>query len=754
MNYVFTFLLLLSGLSGWAQTTVTGRVVDARTQAPLENVLVMEPSSQNQTLTNANGYFSLVLSAAADSLLVQRASSHRSKKFALPSSGAEALYKLEPLAFALPEVVVRGYETERPLLQTAGAVGLLTAKELERFPQTSLVPALNTLPGVRMEERATASYRISIRGSSLRAPYGVRNVKMYLNGVPLVEANGTMPLNMLDAATIGRIEVIKGPAGSVYGAGTGGTILLETVRPQESSFSAGGLVGSFGLRRGFAAASVAGEKSNLLLRYDRQTLDGYREQSAMDRKTVLLSGQFYPSQKQTFSFHALYSDLFYELPGALTQSQFDQNPRAARQVNKDQNAQLSVEGLNLGLAHQYQFNDRWTNNTALFGVFSFLNHPFVTDYERNLNQSFGARTRTAYRTSLGSLPARFSLGAEAQRRFVSARQYLNNAGTPGALSFDDEVEVNEGFVFAQAEVDLPANFLLTVGASLNNLRYSIARVSEAATNPNYQQQRKIGTQFSPRVGLVKILSPQLSAHASVSTGFSPPTEAEIRPSDGSINAALQPEKGLSYESGLRGNLLDQRFSFDVVGFWFTLDETIVSRTTPSGVAVFANAGRTRQQGVEVALGYNAVQSEVAPVRLLRFWGTYTYSHFRFQNYQQKKDDFSGNELTGTAPHVAVAGVDLETGPGFYLNATANYTDQIPLTNANTVYAKAYFVLGARAGFRRDFAQTWAVDVFGGIDNATNQTYSLGNDLNGFGGRYFQAAPGQNFYGGVHLKKRF
>jgi len=755
MKYLFSFLLLLSISPVFAQSVINGRVLDARTQQPLEGAVVTVAQTGNQTFTDATGRFQLRLPANNfDSLLVQRTVSHRNQRVALPPNGRRLVVRLEPLAVALQEVVVRGYETDRPLLKTAGAIGLLSRRELERFPQTTLVPALNTLPGVRMEERATASYRISIRGSSLRAPYGVRNVKMYLNEVPLVEANGTLPLNMLDAATIGSIEVLKGPAGSVYGAGTGGTILLETVKPTESSVMAGGLVGSFGLRRGFAAASVASEKSNLLLRYDRQTLDGYREQSAMDRQTLLLSGQFQPTQKQTLSFHALYSDLFYELPGALTQEQFEANPRAARALNKDQQAQLSVEGLNLGFVHKAQFNERWSNTTSLFGVFSFLDHPFVTDYERNLNQSFGARTRTTYSTSVGELPARFTLGAEGQRRFINARQYVNNAGTPGTLSFDDEITVKEGFVFGQAEMDLPANFLLTVGASLNSLRYDIARVSEAAANPNYKQSRKIEAQFSPRVGLVKVLSPTVSAHASVSAGFSPPTEAEIRPSDGSINTALQPERGLNYETGLRGNLLNQRFTFDVVGFWFILDETIVSRTTPSGVAVFANAGATRQQGIETAVGYTILQAPEGSLSLLRLWGTYTYNRFRFRNYQQNENDFSGNRLTGTAPHVAVAGLDVETGPGFYLNATANYSAKTPLNDANTVYAPDYFLLGARTGFRRTWAQTWHVDLYGGIDNATDRDYSLGNDLNGFGNRYFQAAPGRNFYGGVQLRKSF
>ncbi|WP_192822223.1 TonB-dependent receptor [Rufibacter sp. LB8] len=753
MKYLLTCLLLLSFLSVAAQTTLTGRVLHATTRQPVQAASIGLLGSTAGTLSDAQGNFILGLPAGADSLVVSSLG-FQTKTVAVASLKNPVLVLLAPTATSLQEVVVTGYETRRPLLQTAGAIGLLSSRDLQRFSETTLVPALNTLPGVRMEERATASYRLSIRGSSLRAPYGVRNVKVYLNEIPMLEANGTIPLNMLDAATIGSVEVIKGPGGSVYGAGTGGTVLLETARTQESSASVGGLVGSYGLKKGFAAANVATENSNLQLRYDRQTLDGYREQSAMDRQTLLLSGQFYPSQKQTLSFHALYSDLFYELPGALTQAQFNDNPRAARQVNKDQRAAINVEGLNLGLVHTYHFNDNWSNTTALFGVFSFLDHPFVTDYERNLNQSFGGRTRTTYRTQLGTWATRFTLGAEAHQRFVNARQYKNNAGVPGVLNYDDEVTVREGFVFGQAEVDLPLDFLLTVGASLNKLTYGIARVSDAATNSNFTQKRSLDATFSPRVGLVKVLSPVLSAHGSISAGFSPPTEAEIRPSDGSINTALEPERGLNYELGLRGSLWQRRFTYDLVGFYFNLDETIVSRTTPSGVAVFANAGATKQQGVEVASSFLVVDKSQALVTLVKVWGTYTYNRFKFQDYQQNEKDFSGNRLTGTAPHVAVAGVDAELNVGFYLNATATYSDNVPLNDANTVYAPEYYIFGARAGFRKVFAQKWGVDFYGGVDNTTDRDYSLGNDLNGFGNRYFQAAPGRNFYSGLQLKRLF
>jgi iron complex outermembrane receptor protein len=202
---------------------------------------------------------------------------------------------------------------------------------------------------------------------------------------------------------------------------------------------------------------------------------------------------------------------------------------------------------------------------------------------------------------------------------------------------------------------------------------------------------------------------------------------------------------------VRGSALQQKLTFDLVGFWFRLNETIVSRSTETGVVVFDNAGATRQQGLEAAAAYHFIQAPKQTIIALKLWSTYAYSHFRFRNYQQNDADYSGNKLTGTPPHVWVAGLDAESRQGVYLNVTTNYTNKIPLNDANTVYADAYFLLGARGGIRRQLRNHWQAELFGGIENALDKTYSLGNDLNGFGGRYFQAAPGRNAYVGLQLK---
>ncbi|MDX5435850.1 MAG: TonB-dependent receptor [Pontibacter sp.] len=714
----------------------------------------MTASTGEQGISNENGYFSLATSTAPQRLVFSYVG-YRTETVSTPRSGQELRVLLQPDAAKLQEVVITGYETNRPLLQTAGAVSLIEREVIERFDESSIVRAVNTVPGVRMEERAPASYRISIRGSSLRSPYGIRNVKLYYDGIPFTEANGTTALNLMDAANIGGIEILKGPTGSNYGAGTGGTVLLEPRRaaPGERAFETGATVGSYGFRRYTATASVGAEKSNLLVQYTKQQYDGYRQQSAIDRDVLLLTSEFTPSEQRTLSANIVYSNLYYELPGGLTREQYEQDPRQARggmYGSVAQNASMNQQGVNIGLKQEYSFSNSLRNTTSVYGLHRFRNHPFNTDYERNTNQEFGGRTSFAYDAQLGSIGATFTVGGEFQRGFEAARTYDNNGGTPGTLRTDDEVVAKSGFAFAQSAFSLPAGFVATAAMSLNDTRYEITRLHQVGSG-NYTYTRDFEAVLSTRVALLKQLSEQVSMHASVSSGFSPPTEEEILTSDGQLNEELEAEKGTNYEVGIRGYGLNGRLGFDVVGFYFRLKETIVSRQDVSSVAVFRNVGNTDQKGLETSLGYTLLDEPTQSLSLLKVWASYTYSHFRFDEYQQDENDYSGNEMTGVAPHAATAGLDLNTRFGLYLNLTANYVDEIPLNDENTVYADSYLVAGARAGIKRQLGQHLGLEVFGGVDNLTDKKYSLGNDLNAFGARYFQPAPARNYYGGVSLK---
>jgi iron complex outermembrane receptor protein len=671
-------------------------------------------------------------------------------------------------AHALPAATVVGYGQRLPLRRTAAGVGVIDASVIQRFNESSLASAVNTLPGVRLEERATASYRISVRGSTLRSPFGVRNVKLYYFDIPFTEANGTTPLNLLDPAQLGRIEVLKGPAGSVYGAGTGGVVRLENRRPLPGTSRAqvGYSVGSYGLRRFTATAEASGKGTDYWrAQYAHQQLSGYRQQSALRREVFAVDGQVSPSTKQTLALHVLYTDINYQLPGGLTRAQWQQDPRQARPGTAAapgtvaQKAYYASQTGLLGATHEYTFSDKWSTTATLYGRASRIQTPYLVDWQRDARLEGGGRAALNYRGLLAGRVLRVQGGGEFQAAFVDSRSYQNVGGAPTTLRYDDEITTRTGFAFAQADYELPAGLLLTAGASYNRLRYQIARVSSAAASPNgYVVDEDFRPQVLPRVALLKELTANISAYASVSSGYSPPTEAELRPSDGTISRDLQAERGTSYEVGSRGTLLHSRLAFDVAIFDLELRNTIVSRSDAQGVQLFANSGTTHQRGAEAAASYWLWQQEepvptTNDVRTtgagLRAWASYAYNRFRFGSYESATgQQYGGNRLTGTAPHTLSAGLDFSERLGFYLSPTLSHQSLIPLNDANTDYAAGYWIFGGRGGWRRTVLGRLQLDLYAGVDNLGDRRYSLGNDLNAFGGRYFQPAPGRNYYGGA------
>lgn len=150
---------------------------------------------------------------------------------------------------AFKEITVTSYFNERPYLRVPSSIAIIDSTLLEKQQGGSLVSVLNSVPGVRMEERSPGSYRLSIRGSLLRSPFGVRNIKVYLDEFPLTDAGGNTYLNLLDPSIINRIEIIKGPDGSLFGANSGGVIRISPIdtHVDNTHILAGFTTGSYGL---------------------------------------------------------------------------------------------------------------------------------------------------------------------------------------------------------------------------------------------------------------------------------------------------------------------------------------------------------------------------------------------------------------------------------------------------------------------------------------------------------------------------
>lgn len=653
----------------------------------------------------------------------------------------------------LQEVVVQAYTADRAPQDVPASIGYLSQPELSRYNNASLLPAVNSIPGVRMEERSPGSYRFSVRGSSIRSPFGVRNIKAYWNGLPFTDAGGNTYLNLIDLNQVGSIEIVKGPGGSLYGAGTGGTILLNKPLIRKNLLSAAASAGSYGLQRYALGGSWYNNTVQGSAFVTHQRSEGYREQSAMERTASNVEFGLEAGSKSFLSATIFYTDLFYETPGGLNESQFKDDPSRARPATAtipgavEQNAAVYNKTFYGGISLDHQWNENLNTTTGVYGSHIDFKNPSIRNYEVRSEPNVGARSVTKYTSIRQKTKNYFTAGGEFQYLNASISVYDNDLGVKSAdASSDDQLKSALFLLFAQNDLELNDKLNITVGLSANFVNVDF----QQSIPTNLSENRNFDVVLLPRIAGLYKLSPFVSVYGSFSQGFSPPTIAELFPSRGIFDKNLNPERGDNYEVGVKGNALKKRFVYELAAYNFQLKETIVIRrdaSLPGEPEYFVNAGKTSQNGLEAQLTFHIWKERQRFFSDLKIYGSYTYNHYRFRNYFQEDDNFSGNKLTGVPPTVLFTGVDLLILRRFYLNVTSNYVDHIPLNDSNNDFSKEYFVLGARVGYTRQVLEH-RLEIFGGIDNALDKTYSLGHDLNGFGGRYYNAAPLRNYYFGI------
>ena len=739
MKHAFTLFFLLFSLELFAQIQL--KITDQITGLPLENVRVK--ADKTILRTNTSG----IVAFSGENLKITFALEGYETLEKTFASG-EFEVQLIPTVLNLSAVTVTAFESERPLLEQSAAISVVSERDFNRFNEISPVNAFNQKAGVRIEERAPASYRVSIRGSSLRSPFGVRNVKVYWNEVPFTSPDGTTALNLLDLSNIRTSEIVKGPSGSIYGAGNGGAIsLFSQPNLSENRISIDYLAGDFGLSRFRLGLSQQVGNGGIEASYVSQKSDGYREHSAVDRQVFQLGGFFPVSEKQEIRTQLLISDLDYQIPGALNEAQVTANPKQARPGSVNQNSSISQQTILLSLGHLYRFSEKTSNNTTIYLNTNNFENPFILDYKKELGFGYGARTKFTHETKLGGKALRLIAGAEFQNAITDAQNFGNRTGKADTVRFADKLRTYQGFFFQQAELNLTEKLLVTLGLSENFSGYEIDRQIDASGGKTGVQTRTFDPIVVPRAALNYRLNPFSSVYGSISSGFSPPTIDEVRTNEGSLNLDLEAEKGVNYEIGYR--LGKEKFNLELIAYYLKLDETITTFTNANGVVLFRNAGSTDQKGIEASLDYAILRNAGGFIKDFLVGTAYTGQFFTFVDYKKQTNDFSGNDLTGVPPHNVVSRLDILTRPGIYLNFTHQFTEKTPLNDANTVFQESYDLVNLRAGWVKRLGN-FDLELFAGVDNLLDESYSLGNDLNAFAGRFYQPAPTRNWYGGVKL----
>jgi iron complex outermembrane receptor protein len=544
----------------------------------------------------------------------------------------------------------------------------------------------------------------------------------------------------------------------MYGAGTGGLILMHNLEKWKPGADIEYMTGSYNLQNVFASARFGKNENKNQVTYAHNQSDGYRVQTAMRRDNVTWTSQVKASEKQELTASLLFTDMYYETPGALTLTEYNNNPKAARPAGGgfpsavNAHAAIYQKTLTTGLTNVYKFNSSFSNYTTLYGAFAQVKNPAIRNYERRNEPGFGGRSvftfnKTSELKYSGAKQntVKIIAGTEFQQAYFNTQVAKNKNGNPDTLQTNDDISYSVYSFFVQGDVNLKDNWFLTGGLSLNKTNVVFTRLNRY---PVLKQKRDYQNELAPRIALKKIISNDLSVRVTAARGFSPPTIAELLPSTGVISTDLEAEHGWNYEATISANLFHRKLLLEATGFYFKLNDALVQRHDVSGADYFVNAGDVTEKGLELTADYMTLFKGASIVDYLRIRSAYSYNHFRYGSFIKNTDDFSGKKVPSVPLNTFSAIADLEFKVGVYSNITYYAASKIFLNDVNTAVADAYNLLGWRLGWKKIWNQTRKFNLYVGVDNLLDEKYSLGNDINAAAGRYYNGAPGRNYYVGI------
>lgn len=647
----------------------------------------------------------------------------------------------------LKEISIKAYLSDQPLMSLPASVLTLNNEQLEQRNINSLLPSLNSLSGVKMEERSPGSYRLSVRGSLLRSPFGVRNLKIYFDDFPLTDAGGNTYLNLIDQNSIKNIEILKGPDGSLFGANSGGVIIINSLSDKKINKAAiSG--GSYGLASEYVGFQNTKANYAYTINQAYQRSEGYRDNSASKRFYLQTQQKWNYSDKGQLKFSGFYADMDYETPGGLTQQQFDTNPRAARANAEPLGVGIKNKTLFGGLANEFNFTNQLKHVVSVSGIYTDFENPFFTNHENRTEKSFAVRSYFELKNKAeNTFKIQWNLGGEYQ--FTNA-DIINNVYRSGLADSiaADRIKNNVGFIFNRVALQIGEHIKSELSVSLNFSDYAFESLPQSVniTTGSKRFEKKL----MPRLSTSYLFNPQFSLRGIISKGYSLPTTAEVRASDARINPDLEPEEGWNYELGLRIKTPSERIYADVSAFYYRMDNAIVRRVNANDQDYFVNAGGTNQKGLEVQFNAEIIKSSTSLIKDLNWNSAITLSDFKFRDYKIGSNDFSGNFLTGVPKINLVNSLNFNFIKSAGLFIQHQFNGKTSLNDAETIFAEDYHLVQLKLLWNKQL-QKQVLGFQIGADNLLNEKYSLGNDINAFGNRYFNPSAKRNYFASVSLK---
>jgi iron complex outermembrane receptor protein len=669
----------------------------------------------------------------------------------------DTVTKLEPV------VVEVGRGAHRSPLELPFAVSVQTPDSMRPGQRhLSLDETLWLIPGLSVSNRNNPSQdpRISIRGFGARSAFGVRGIRVLRDGIPLTLPDGQTPVDYLDLESVGRVEVMRGSASSLYGNAGGGVVDIRTSDPPAVPISGAVrmLNGAFDTRRLVAKAAGATGGLGYQANVARTESDGYRDYSRQ-RMTNGFGRVSYDRGGGSYALEWLgVNTPVAQNPGAITRAQFEADPRTADPLSVRKGARKAVTQSQLGLTGRHSIGRGQIEASGYAGTRT-LDNPLtfaVVDVGRTTS---GGNLRATVPFSLLGAGHRLTAGTELQRQNDLRLNYANCNDVPplaattaacpvlgterGTVTLNQREIVSSFGAYVRDEVDLGKRYTLTGSARTDAVRFRVEDKLITSTNPDDSGERLLDA-VSPMVGILARLSDSHSAYANISSAFETPTATELgnQPSGAAgINRDLKPQRSTTYEVGVKG-VATRGLQYNAALFATSVHDELIPFDIPGGGGrrYFRNAGRTSRRGVELGLGF--------AVRELEFGGAYTYANYRFVDFTVDTAHYAGNRIPGIPRQTLQASASLHTQLAT-LVAEGTLADRMFVNDANSESSPGYGILNARIVSSALWKGSGA-EITVGAQNLFNTRYVSSVNVNAAAGKFYEPGSRRSAYIGVSL----
>ncbi|MEM9824109.1 MAG: TonB-dependent receptor, partial [Bacteroidota bacterium] len=631
-------------------------------------------------------------------------------------------------------------------------------------PQLSLQEYLGQVPGLFAlnSQNYAQDLRISIRGFGARSAFGIRGVKIIVDGIPETTPDGQGQVDNLTLGMIQNIEVIKGAASMLYGNASGGVVQINT--PDSVAYDFWEVGSSYGQFTYFGQAdSIRPDPRNwhqhqfkaglrrgathFLLHGNYTQSDGYRIRSGVKQSNwnARILHRFSPKAK--LSWQVNYTDSPQaDDPGGIALEAVEANRTQARDRNLSFAAGESIQQFKTGVHYQHTLGVgsalrayTFYSNRTFEGLLPFSNGGWI-----ELNRHyFGQGASWQKKQVLANGVHQFRVGYEWASQSDARERFFNLEGIQGDMVLNQ----NESF----GNVGLYVLDQLTFEKLVLNLglRYDWNRLKvtdEWLVDGDDSGKINLSA-LSPSLGFSYQWQDNWWAYANYRSGFETPTLSELsaNPSGGAgFNADLTAQRANNVEFGIKGKWNDRLF-IDLTGFYIRTNNELVPfelEAFPER-SFFRNAGSTDRLGLEWS----------SRLFLTRKWSlllSYTYSNFEYRDYDLPDADLSGLKLPGIPPHFAAFSIERNSQRGLNFRLQGRYNGQLWLNDSNELQDDAYFLLNTSLGYRLVYPK-FVLTPFLGLNNLTNTEYNDNIRINAFGRRFFEPGPRLNFYLGLRFR---